>query len=141
MEETSRRIQAATKSPILPPLEAENTSKNQPPLDVPVSTNNQTSARVMQDSQSTRRRVRPAKLNAYVTSPGALKGASSRKRNLATTHRSPARPLSTKKRQPSLSSKANTGAASSSSVQPNTVIIPPTNKKRKDFHRSPPPAP
>lgn len=143
MEEAARRIIEAATPPatILPPPPAiTSPSRGQAPSADLGDSENIGITGNMPSNQTGRTRAKPARLNSYITSPGALKGACSRKRNLTSTHKSPANSQSNRRRQQPQAIGGNAGP-SASTVQPKSVMVPPMSKKRKDFHRSPPPAP
>ena len=95
--------------------------------------------------RTNRRRFKPARLRSTVSSPLALQGASSKKRNFARAQRSPNRrsPVSvTAIENPQQeASQRNVAGPSNLANHPNIRLIPAIAKKKKDFHVPQHPAP
>lgn len=108
-------------------------NEEQPTIVAPSPASNEDENMVtVQIKQPSRKRGRPARLSAYVTSQMTLTGANSRKRNISSKPTSPARSQGQKRAFKAGSSRSSKTA--SSTAPPRAVIVPAISKKRKDFH-------
>lgn len=124
-ETVARIIQAASIAKQLPP--PITLSTNQPPKaleDLAMLPSNQT--------QTSRRRGRPARSRDIQISPKVFKGSSSRKRNVLQGRASPEKTQTSKQTQRNSNGTARVNT-NTQSVQPRTTIIPASKRPQLDF--------